>query len=131
MILVDTSVWVDHLRVGDKTVAALLDSGRVLVHPFVVGELALGTLRQRREILGFLQDLPQAKMAMDLEVLHFIERHALAGLGIGYIDAHLLASTQLTAGSLLWTRDKRLASAAEHLGLACKPSIDIRPSRRG
>ncbi|HEX7761739.1 MAG TPA: type II toxin-antitoxin system VapC family toxin [Caulobacteraceae bacterium] len=121
MIIIDTSVWVDHLRVGDKAVAALLDAGRVLAHPFVVGELALGNLRQRQIILASLQDLPQANIATDQEVLHFIDRHALAGLGIGYVDAHLLASTLLTAGASLWTRDKRVLYAAERLGLPSKP----------
>jgi predicted nucleic acid-binding protein len=116
VILVDTSVWVDHLRAGDKTVAALLESGRVLAHPFVIGELALGQLRQRQTILSALQDLPQANAASDAEVLLFIEREALAGRGIGYVDAHLLASARL-AGSTLWTRDKRLSGVAEHLGL--------------
>ena len=120
MIIVDTSIWVDHLRAGDKVVAALLESGRVLVHPFVVGEIALGNLRQRQLILNSLQDLPQANIAAHEEVLHFIEQHALAGLGIGYVDAHLLASAQLTAGSSLWTRDKRLSHAGERLGLSSK-----------
>lgn len=118
MILVDTSVWVDHLRVGDETLTGLLETGRVLVHPFVVGELALGNLRQRHVILGHLRDLPQIEVATNGEVLQFIERHDLAGLGIGYVDVHLLASTQLTAGSSLWTRDKRLSAVAEQLGLA-------------
>lgn len=118
MILVDTSVWVDHLRAGDKTVAALLESRRVLAHPFVIGELALGRLRQREAILSALHDLPRATAATDAEVLLFIERHALAGLGIGHVDAHLLASTRLTAGSALWTRDARLAGVAERLSLA-------------
>jgi predicted nucleic acid-binding protein len=118
MILVDTSVWVDYLRAGNETVAGLLDAGRVLAHPFVIGELALGNLRQRHEVLAYLQDLPQAKAATDREVLHFIEQHALAGLGIGYVDVHLLASTRLTAGASLWTRDKRLSSVAERLGVA-------------
>jgi predicted nucleic acid-binding protein len=122
LILIDTSVWVDHLRVGDRTVAGLLDSNRVLAHPFVIGELALGQLRQREVILASLRDLPQAKTVTDPEVLHFIERHALTGLGIGYVDVHLLASTQLTAGSSLWTRDKRLWRVAERLGLASKPA---------
>ena len=118
MILVDTSVWVDHLRIGDKALAGLLESGGVLVHPFVIGELALGNLRNRQAILACLQDLPRAHAATDQEVLHFIERHALAGLGIGYVDVHLLASTQLTPGSSLWTGDKRLSAVAERLGLA-------------
>ena len=120
MILLDTSVWVDHLRVGDKDVASLLVSGHVLAHPFVAGELALGNLRQRQAILSALQDLPRANVAADQEVLHFIERHALAGLGVGYVDAHLLASTQLTAGSSLWTRDKGLLRVAERLELAAE-----------
>ena len=92
MILVDTSVWVGHLRVGEATLAALLDAGQVLVHPFVIGELALGTLRQRASVLALLQDLPTAVVATDQEVMRFIERHSLAGQGIGYVDAHLLAS---------------------------------------
>jgi predicted nucleic acid-binding protein len=122
VILVDTSVWVDHLRVGNKIVVSLLEAGLALVHPFIVGELALGNLQQRQVILASLQDLPQANLAADQEVLHFIERHALAGLGIGYVDAHLLVSTRLTTGSSLWTRDKRLLRVAERLGLASKPS---------
>jgi hypothetical protein len=122
VILVDTSVWVDHLRAGDKALTDLLDTGRVLAHPFVIGELALGHLRQSELLLSFLQDLPQATVAMDQEVLHFIHRHALSGLGIGYVDAHLLAATRLTVGASLWTRDKRLLAAAERLGLAAEPS---------
>jgi predicted nucleic acid-binding protein len=115
MILVDTSVWVDHLRTGDATLAALLESGRVLGHPFVVGELALGHLRQRQTILAALQDLPQATAASDAEVLAFIEQHALVGRGIGYVDAHLLAAARLTGS--LWTRDARLSDVAAQLGL--------------
>lgn len=120
MILVDTSIWIDHLRAGDKVLVALLDSRRVLIHPFVIGELALGNLRQRQAVLAFLRNLPQADKATDHEALQFIERHALAGLGIGYVDVHLLASTLLTAGSSLWTSDKRLSSIAERLGLTDK-----------
>jgi hypothetical protein len=122
VILVDTSVWVDHLRAGDKALTDLLDTGRVLAHPFVIGELALGHLRQSELLLDFLQDLPQATVAMDQEVLHFIHRRGLSGLGIGYVDAHLLAATRLTDGASLWTRDKRLLAAAERLGLAAEPS---------
>lgn len=116
MILVDTSVWVDHLRIGDPELAALLQDGRVLVHPWVVGELALGQLWGRSEVLGLLQNLPHATVATDLEVLNLIEARHLFGLGIGYVDAHLLAATLLT-GAGLWTRDKRLAAAASRLGL--------------
>lgn len=118
MILVDTSVWVDHLRANDKALTALLDTGAVLAHPFVVGELALGNLRQREIVLNALSDLPPASVATDREVLHFIDRHTLSGRGIGYIDAHLLAAVQLTAGAALWTRDNRLHGVAVELGLA-------------
>ncbi len=118
MILADTSVWVDHLRASNKALVALLDAGMVLAHPFVIGELALGNLRQREIVLKALADLPQARVAMDAEVLHFIERHALSGRGIGYIDAHLLAAVKLTAGAELWTNDKRLHGVALQLRLA-------------
>ena len=121
MILVDTSVWIDHLRAGEAALAERLKAGQVLTHPFVIGELALGNLRGRETVLGALQDLPQASVASDREVLHFIERHALFGIGIGYIDAHLLAAVRLTPGSALWTHDKRLAAAAEKLGLVTAP----------
>ncbi|HEV8016258.1 MAG TPA: type II toxin-antitoxin system VapC family toxin [Stellaceae bacterium] len=121
MILIDTSVWVDHLRANDGALATLLDTGMVLVHPFVIGELALGNLRQREIVLNALADLPHASVATDAEVLHFIERHALFGRGIGYIDAHLLAGVQLTAGAGLWTNDKRLHGVAVKLGLALTP----------
>jgi hypothetical protein len=118
VILVDTSVWVDHLRAGDKRLVALLDAAMVLAHPFVIGELALGSLRQRETVLSALSDLPRAAVATDSEVLHFIDRHALSGRGIGYIDVHLLAAARLTAGAQLWTRDMRLNDVAAQLGLA-------------
>ena len=118
MILVDTSVWVDHLRATDKALVGLLDAGMVLAHPFVIGELALGNLRQREAVLNALSDLPRAVVATDAEVLHFIDRHALFGRGVGYLDIHLLAAARLTAGTELWTRDKRLHGVAVQLGLA-------------
>ncbi len=118
MILVDTSVWIDHLRGGDPELSSLLQSGAVLSHPWVIGELALGQLSQRSEILGLLFNLPQAKAATDVEVLALIDNHQLFGLGIGYVDAHLLAATMLTSGARLWTRDKRLAVVAAQHGLA-------------
>nr|WP_144300262.1 PIN domain-containing protein [Elioraea rosea] len=118
MVLVDTSVWVDHLRHGEAALAALLEAGRVLGHPFVLGELSLGGLRDPDTVLGALAALPQAIVATDAEVLGFIARHGLAGSGIGYLDAHLLAATRLTRDARLWTRDRRLARAAERLSLA-------------
>lgn len=118
MILVDTSVWVDHLRKGDKALATLLDAGAVLAHPFVIGELALGNLRPREIVLDALADLPRASVATDVEVLHFIDCHALFGHGVGYVDAHLLAAVRLTAGAALWTKDKRLHGVAVKLALA-------------
>jgi predicted nucleic acid-binding protein len=121
VILVDTSVWVDHLRTGDRVLGQLLDSGGVLGHRFVTGELALGNLRERDLVLNALRELPQATVASDDEVLHFIDRQALFGLGIGYVDAHLLAAVLLTLGAKLWTRDKRLQAAATQLGLATAP----------
>jgi predicted nucleic acid-binding protein len=118
MILVDTSVWVDHLQASDSKLVALLQAGRVLTHPFVVGEIALGNLRQRRKVLGALEKLPQITVARDDEVLIFIEQQGLAGTGLSYVDVHLLASTRLAAGSILLTRDKRLDSTARRMGLA-------------
>jgi predicted nucleic acid-binding protein len=122
VILVDTSVWVDHLRKGDAALARLLTNGEVLVHPFITGELSLGVLRQRQVVLTALNDLPQAKSATEQEVLHFIEENTLPGSGIGYVDAHVLAATKLTPGTTLWTRDKRLLEVAQRLGLAPKSS---------
>lgn len=122
MILVDTSVWIDHLRVGDPTLGSLLEDGQVLTHPCVIGELALGQLSHRSEILGLLRNLPHARTATDAEVLHLVEHQHLFGHGVGYVDAHLLAATLLTAGARLWTRDKRLARVAAQLGLTEQPT---------
>ena len=117
MILVDTSVWIDHLRASDERMTQRLLAGQVLAHPFVIGELALGKLRNRDTVLGALQDMPQAAVATEPEVLRLIGEKGLFGLGIGYIDAHLLAAVLLTPGSLLWTRDKRLLAASAQLGI--------------
>jgi predicted nucleic acid-binding protein len=120
VILADTSVWVDHLAGRNRELAALLDAGMVLAHPFVIGELALGELRQRVLVLDALLNLPRAAVATETEVLHFIERQRLFGRGIGYVDVHLLAAVRLTPGAALWTRDRRLHGAAEQLGLAMR-----------
>lgn len=117
MVLVDTSIWVDHLRRGNRRLEALLMEALVACHPFVVGELACGPLQNRAEILSLLGSLPQTPVVSQEEFLHFIDLHALAGLGIGFVDIHLLASARLY-GLPLWTADKRLAGAAENFGLA-------------
>jgi predicted nucleic acid-binding protein len=117
MILVDTSIWIEHLRRGDERLARILEQGQVLSHPYVIGELALGSLRNRERILGALQDLPQTSVATDDEVLRFVEQNALYGVGIGYIDVHLLAAVRLSPGTTLWTGDKRLLAAGKTLGL--------------
>jgi predicted nucleic acid-binding protein len=122
VILVDTSVWVDHLRAGDPVLSRLLNGGEVLTHPFVIGELALGALRNREQLIGMLLDLPGAVVADEAEVLHFIGRHELGGSGIGYVDAHLLTASRLTTSTRLWTRDKRLGRVADRLALAVNPS---------
>ena len=112
MILADTSIWIYHVRQGDRTMGSLLANGQILVHPAVVGEIGLGSLANRHEILGLLNNLPQAVHATHDEVMAYIDAHSLFGLGIGYVDAHLLAATTLTPGASLWTRDKRLRQAA-------------------
>lgn len=122
MILLDTSIWIDHLRAFDEAAFALLQSSRVLVHPFVVGELALGNLRQRDTILASLRTMPRAIVATDDEVFHLIASNSLFGLGIGYVDAHLLAATLLTPDARFWTRDRRLISVAQRLGLHWEPN---------
>jgi predicted nucleic acid-binding protein len=118
VILVDTSIWIDHLRTGNPELSELLRNGQVLAHPWVTGEIAVGQLSRRREILGLLHNLPQATVATDDEVLTLIDKRHLFGLGIGYVDAHLLAATALTTAARLWTRDKRLAVVAVQQGLA-------------
>ncbi len=121
MILVDTSVWIDHLRVGELRLVELLDTHRVLVHPLVIGELACGNLSHRKTVLSLLRKLPTARRATDEEALFFIERHSLMGRGIGYIDIHLLAAASLTGTGCLWTRDQRLDAVAKSMHLAFEP----------
>ena len=118
MILVDTSVWVEHLRSANVTLADELEAGRVLAHPFVIGELACGNLQNRREVLDLLARLPSVPMATHAEALGFLDRRALMGRGIGFIDVHLLASAALAAPTRLWTRDRRLAAVASEMNLA-------------
>ena len=116
MTLVDTSVWIEHLRAGNRMLRSLLESGEVLAHPFVVGELACGRLRNRVEILTLLQALPEAQIAEHEEVMRVVECEHLYGQGIGWIDAHLLASA-LVGRLKLWTTDPRLALIAGELGV--------------
>lgn len=118
MILVDTSVWIDHFHKGVPSLADALKREAVLTHPFVIGELACGNLKNRAEILELLANLPAAVVATHDETLLYIERRRLMGQGIGYIDAHLLASVALTADAQLWTRDKRLLAIATDLRLS-------------
>lgn len=121
MILADSAVWIDHLRSADERFAAALESESIVGHPFVTGEIALGSLRERSAVIWRLRRLEQLPVARPDSVLALIESEALFGAGIGYIDAHLLASVRLVPGTWLWTRDKRLGSQAERLGVAYAP----------
>ena len=116
MILVDTSVWVEHLRKGSARLTSLLADGEVLLHPFVIGELACGQLRNRTEILGLLSALPRTIAATHEEVLRLVETERLHGRGLGWVDVHLLASARLSQCAL-WTMDKSLALAVTRLGI--------------
>jgi hypothetical protein len=116
MVLVDTSVWLSHLRQGNEELQKLLHEGEVACHPFIVGELACGNLKNRHEILTYLQSLPMTVSAEDEEVLKFIENNQLMGKGLGYIDVQLIASAVLTS-VLLWTLDKTLNKLTEKLGI--------------
>jgi predicted nucleic acid-binding protein len=115
VILVDSSVWVDHLRRRHAGLAGLLDQGLVVIHPFIVGEIALGLLKNRAEILDLLTELPSAPMVRHEDALAVVERRGLAGAGIGWVDAHLLASA-LVGGIPLWTLDRRLETVARAIG---------------
>lgn len=118
MILVDTSVWIDHFRRSSPGLAALLGAKLVMTHPFVVGELACGSLRERDAVLGGLSTLPAAPVVAHADVLRFVARRGLAGRGIGWLDTHLLASATVAGRVALWTRDRRLKAAAVELGVA-------------
>lgn len=117
MVLVDSSVWVRHLRAGNTNLETLLNDGRVVCHPFIIGELACGNLKNRTEIFTLLNSLPMAKQAEHEEVLQFIESNRLMGTGLGYVDAHLLASAVLT-GIPFWTLDKKLQEVSLKLGIS-------------
>ena len=117
MILIDTSIWIEHLSKGDRVIEDLLRANKVLIHPFIIGEIACGNLADRAEILSMLNDLPSLPVAAESSVLYFIEQNQLMGLGIGYIDAHLLTATALEPPTRLLTLDKRLKAAAESLNL--------------
>ncbi len=115
MILADTSIWIDHLRGGNLQLRQLLSQGQVVVHPLIIGELALGSFKQRNEILALLDLLPQIPAAQLSEVRHMIEARRLHGRGIGLVDAHLIASVLIDSSARLWTRDKNLRKVAEDL----------------
>jgi predicted nucleic acid-binding protein len=122
MVLVDTSVWISHLREKNARLANLLNDGEVVCHPFVVGELACGNLRNRTEILSLLKSLPMSVEAEHEEVLQFIDSNKLMGKGLGYMDIHLMASAVLT-GIPIWTLDKKLGQVANVLRISLKEDI--------
>lgn len=117
MILADTSIWIDHLRSRSKELRRHLDHGQIVIHPFIVAELALGSLRDRTQTLALLDFLPKVRVARTSELRLMIEARGLYNLGIGLTDAHLIASVFIDAPTLLWTRDKRLRKVAEALGI--------------
>ena len=123
MVLVDTSVWIDHFRNADERLAALLTRNEVLAHPFVIGELALGSIAKRAEVLRYLGNLPAALVATHDEVMIYIARHKLEAAGLGYVDAALLAAAALTPHAGLWSRDKGLRAAAVRCGVS--PTVDL------
>lgn len=118
MILADTSIWIDHLRAPSERLQDLLDRRQILIHPFVVGELALGTMRHRSRTMFALKRLPMVSVSQDREVLALIDNQRLHGRGIGYVDAHLLASTLITPEALIWSGDRRLTAVARDLAIA-------------
>ena len=117
MILADTSIWIDHLRSGNREMRKHLDQGQIVIHPFIVAELALGSLQKRALTLALLGYLPQVRIAQMSEVRLMVEARRLYSLGIGLTDAHLIASVFINAPVLLWTKDKPLRKAAEALGI--------------
>ncbi len=122
MILVDTSVWIDHLRCKDERLAMLLSQSEVCMHPMIWGELACGSLNNRKVLLQLWQNLPGLAQASHAEAMYCLEQRQLMGKGIGYVDLHLLTAALLLPGTLLWTRDKRLQGIAKELGCAWQES---------
>ena len=120
MILIDASVWIDHIRSAENVISELVDARKVLCHPLVIGEVAMGQFRNRSVFLSDLAKLRAAEIADHNEVMALVERQSLFGRGIGYVDAHLLASAFLTSEAKLWTRDKRLKEAAKQMKLAAE-----------
>ena len=118
MIVVDSAIWIDHLHHGDDHLIDLMADRSALMHPFVIGEIALGSLRDRQTFITIASKLPRPPVADAAEVLNLITSAALGGSGIGYIDAHLIASTLLVPKAVLWTNDRRLHAVAERLGIA-------------
>lgn len=121
MIIADTSIWIDHLRRPEPVLAGLLNRHEILVHPFITGEIALGSIANRDAMVEALSGMPQAPMAQIGEMLHFIKVRTLGGAGIGWVDANLLASALLWPGTRIWTRDNRLRSAAVRLEISFDP----------
>ena len=117
LILADTSIWIDHLRAGNKEMGKHLNQGQIVIHPVIIAELALGSLQERTKTLALLDLLPQVRVAQLSEVRVMIEARRLYSLGIGLTDAHLIASVFINSSTFLWTRDKRLRKAAENLGI--------------
>jgi predicted nucleic acid-binding protein len=122
MILVDTSIWIEHLHRSDAALSVLLNQAQVCTHPMIICELALGSLRDRTTILRLLSDLPNTPLATHAEVLPFVEAHALHGIGLSLVDAHLLAAVRLSSRDQIWTRDRRLRLAADELGVSADVS---------
>jgi predicted nucleic acid-binding protein len=120
MILVDTSIWIDHLHRSEAALSALLNASQVCTHSMIIGELALGSLRDRRTVLRLLSDLPSTPSATHAEVLSLVEAHALYGIGLSLVDARLLAALRLSPADQLWTRDNRLRLAADKLGVSAE-----------
>ena len=125
MILADTSIWIDHFRHGDAELRRIIEDDRLLCHPSVIGELALGSLRDRGSVMAFLAAQRGAVVATHDEVMTMIDRHSIFSMGIGYTDAHLLASVLLDQRAALWTRDKRLRATAEKAGASLHLPLNV------